>query len=107
MTFHAKRRDANECVIVSALRGVGATVQQLNEKGVPDLLVGFRGVNYLVEVKNPDDDTGPKGGKRTKGRGTLRPAQVEWFSAWKGSPVVEVVSSDEALVAIGALRSVA
>lgn len=107
MSFHAKRRDANESTIIIALVQVGATVQQLNEKGVPDLLVGYQGRTFLIEVKNPEDTTGPKGGKRTQGRGCLRPAQVIWFAAWKGVPVVEVINADEALVAIGALRSIA
>lgn len=105
MNGFAKQRDANERLIVDALRAVGATVQRLNEKGTPDLLVGFRGVNYLLEVKNPESKFSIRGGRRTRGRGTLRATQVEWFAAWKGAPVVEVINGIEALVAIGALAA--
>jgi hypothetical protein len=53
MTY-AKRVDENQALIVQALRRVGAEVQSLASvgKGCPDLLCAFRGVNYLLEVKN-------------------------------------------------------
>ena len=49
----AAKIDANQTEIVKALRQVGASVQSLAStgKGCPDLLVGFRGVNWLLEVK--------------------------------------------------------
>jgi hypothetical protein len=48
-----KRRDANEPAVIEALRGVGATVIQLSGCApVPDLLVGFQGRWYAVEVKS-------------------------------------------------------
>jgi hypothetical protein len=46
----AKRRDENEGPIIAAMLAAGATVLQLDEI---DLLVGFRGLNILIEVKNP------------------------------------------------------
>lgn len=100
--IRAKRRDANEAAIVAALRAIGCSVAALDQgDGVPDLLVGRNGVTLLLEVKNPDAAgfTIP-GGIRRKGRGTLRPAQVEWFAAWRGSPVIEVVSVEEAIAAV-------
>ena len=103
MTFHAKRRDANESMIVLALRAVGATVHQLDGKGICDLLVGYQQQTYLIEVKNPDQACG---GGYTR-RGPRTKAQAKSFEAWTGSPIHEVVNADEALVAIGALRSVA
>lgn len=56
--------------------------------GFPDLVVGYRGVTYLLEVKGP-------GGK-------LRPSQVSFFARWRGGPVREVKTRDAALAAIGA-----
>ncbi len=44
----ANRRDSNEAQIVAYLRSVGATVLALDPV---DLCVGFRGVNFLMEVK--------------------------------------------------------
>jgi hypothetical protein len=102
----AKRRDSNETPIVDALRGVGAAVTRLNEDGVPDLLVGFRGHTFLLEVKHP---LGPRGGftsKTTAARavsGTdLTAPQVGWWAAWNGEPAIVVRSPAEALAAIGA-----
>ena len=48
----ASRVDSNQPEIVATLRGMGCSVQHLHAvgKGVPDLLVGCRGVNLLVAV---------------------------------------------------------
>ena len=71
-----KRVDRNQAEIVPALRRAGASVHTLHAvgEGVPDLLVGVRGVNYLIEVKAR--------------RGRLTFAQVEWHSAWRGQVAV-------------------
>jgi hypothetical protein len=76
--------DANQARVVAALRRVGASVQPLHAvgKGVPDLLVGFRGVTWLVECKD--------GSKRPSSR-KLTPDQVEWHAAWRGGPVAVVL----------------
>lgn len=100
----AKRRDTNEPEIVEALEGAGATVTRLDGDGVPDLLVGFRGRSFLIEVKLP---LGPRGGKSARresegGRGDLTKAQVTWWDAWTGEPAVVVRSPAEALAVIGA-----
>lgn len=48
-----KRVDANQRSIVADLRAIGATVEDLHEvgDGCPDIAVGFRGQNYLFEIK--------------------------------------------------------
>lgn len=103
MRFHGKRRDANESLIVAALRAVGASVLVLDAKGAPDLIVGWCGRTHLVEIKNPNATGGAKqGGRRTKGRGALTPAQVNAIDSWKGASIHQVVNVDEALRAIGA-----
>jgi len=94
---HALARDSNEAEIVAALRAVGAFVYKLHTPC--DLLVGYRGVTYLLEVKRP---LGPRGGKRG---GTLTPAQKDFNLQWKGAPVQIVRSATEALRAIGAISS--
>lgn len=85
----APRKDANHTEIVSALRGVGADVVDLAAvgEGVPDILVAFRGVLYLLELKTA--------------KGKLTPAEEAWHQAWRG-PVAIVRSVDEALSIIGA-----
>lgn len=89
-----KRVDANQKEIVAALRKVGATVQTLHEvgKGCPDLLVAFRGVNYLLEVKD---------GKKTPSKQRLNEDEQEWHAKW-GGPVHVVRSVDEAIRVLGA-----
>lgn len=102
----AKRRDANEGEIIDALQAVGAAVQRLDGDGVPDLLVEYRGVLRLIEVKLPLTARGAvqKGRHYNSrgGRGDLTPAQVKWWDAWKGTPPVIVRTPAEALAAIGA-----
>lgn len=96
----AARRDANEGPIVEALVAVGAAVQRLNGAGVPDLLVEFRGVLRLIEVKNPD---AKGGGKYNTGDGHLTKAQTRWWREWKGRTPTVVTTPADALSAIGAL----
>ncbi len=81
MTIHrlAAKRDVNEAEIVLALQYAGATVVRLSQKGVPDLLVGFNGHNFLFEVKTP--------------KGSPTPDQVTFFETWEGS--VHIVRSTE------------
>lgn len=79
------RLDANHVEICDGLRAVGATV---SEKSPLDALVGFRGRNYLLEIKTA--------------RGNLRASQRAFLAAWKGQSKV-VRSLDDALKAIGAI----
>ena len=91
------RTDANQTQIVAALRGVGATVQHMHQlgKGCPDLLVGFRGVNYVMEIKDGDK---PLSAQR------LTPDEQTWVFGWGGA--VDVVNSvDDALDRIGAVKA--
>ena len=50
------RTDANQGHIIRAVQKIGGTVVDLSQVGggVPDILIGFRGNNYLVEIKNPE-----------------------------------------------------
>lgn len=101
----AARRDENEAEIVTALEAVGASVTRISEDGVPDLLVGFRGRTYLLEIKLPLTARGalPAGRRlgHKGGRGDMTAAQVEWWEAWRGATPVVVRGSVEALAAIG------
>lgn len=90
----ASKVDRNQPEIVHALRAAGATVQPLHTvgDGCPDLLVGYRGINYVIEVK--DWKAAPSARK-------LNPAQVVWHDGWKGS-VAKVETAEAALSVIGA-----
>jgi len=89
------RTDGNQSRIVTDLRKAGATVQPLSSvgNGCPDLLVGFRDANYVIEIKDPAED--PNKRRLTK-------AEQRWHDAWRGQrAVVETVT--EALTVIGAV----
>lgn len=85
------RRDAkvdrNQAEIVDALRSIGASVRTLHfaGKGCPDLIVGFRSRNFLLEVKTE--------------RGKLSAEQRDFHQSWRGHVAV-VRSPREAVEAI-------
>jgi len=79
------KRDSNEAEIIKALRAVGATVMMTDQA---DLIVGFRGVNYIFEAKSD-------GGYPSKN-------QVSLLFHWQGQIAI-VRSVDEALRRIGAI----
>lgn len=89
----AAKVDANQSDIVDVLRAAGATVQPIHMigKGCPDLLVGFRGRNYLLEVKDMDQ---PPSKRR------LTDDEAEWHFKWNGQVTV-VEDPIEALRVIG------
>lgn len=94
MTTYAKRVDANQAAIVAALRQVGASVQPLHMvgQGCPDLLVGFRGQCFVLEIKNE---------ARSASRQKLTPDEAHWHATWRGQLAI-VCNAAEALAAIGA-----
>jgi len=80
------RTDHNQADIIKALRACGCVVHDI---GRPvDLLVGFRGGTYLVEVKNK------------AGRNRLTPAQHAFIAAWCGGPLLVVTDAADAVEAI-------
>ncbi len=101
MRGHAKRRDANEPSIVEALRAAGASVSRLNDPGLPDLIVGYRGKTKLLEVKVVETKAG-KAHKRDGqgGAGELTEAQAKWWAGWGGETPAIVHDVNEALAAM-------
>ena len=85
----AARVDATQEAIVSALRAAGAYVWVI---GLPvDLLVGYKGHTFCVEVKS-----GPS--KR------LTKLQADFFENWSGSTLCRVNDAESALRMIGVKR---
>lgn len=84
------KTDANQKEIVATLRAVGATVQSLAPvgQGVPDLLVAYRGLNFLIEVKTPT--------------GKVNKLQQAFHESWR-APIGVCTTPDEALKHIGAV----
>lgn len=89
----AAKIDANHSAIVSALRKIGASVQSLAAigKGCPDILVGFRGRNWLMEIKD---------GMLKPSARRLTDDEASWHRRWFGQ-VHLVQSVDEALKLVG------
>ena len=85
----ASRVDANQADIVKAARKLGATVRIVSSlsDGGGDLILGVRGVNLLVEVKD---------GNRAPSERRLTPKEAEFHAAWRGQ--IAVVESVDDLV---------
>lgn len=71
--YAPSRVDENQKSIVKTFRNIGASVLLLHMvgKGCPDILVGYRGKNYLCELKS---------GEKSK----LTPKEFEFFNDWDG-----------------------
>lgn len=108
--YSSGQRDQNEPAVVAALEAVGAVVRQLDPP-MPDLLVSWRGVLTLLEVKRArtDEGRGVHKGKHSDPDPRYReltPTQVRWWRAWEaagGRPPAIVHDAAEALAAIGAV----
>ncbi len=85
--------DANHAQIVKALRNAGASVQSLATIGCgcPDLLVGFKGKNFLMEIKDP---------MQPPNKRKLTEDERAWHGAWMGALFV-IESEAQAFDALG------
>jgi hypothetical protein len=84
------KRDRNEKPVVAALNQAGVVTYRLSSADLPDLLCGYRGRYFLVEVKSA--------------KGRLEPGQVAFHATQTalGLPCYVVRSVDEALGLLGA-----
>ncbi len=87
-------KDANHDPVANTFRDLGCSVLDTHlpvVPGYPDLLVGHRGVNYMVEVKNPETAYGRKG---------LSVSQTDFTASWRGATPILVTSTDEAIALV-------
>ncbi len=79
------RVDYNQREIVNCMRSLGATVAITSDlgNGFPDLVVGYKGVNYLIEVKD---------GHKAK----FTKVQQNFHGTWRGQ-LVTFYSIDDAI----------
>jgi hypothetical protein len=84
----AARRDANEGDIIKAMRAEGAYVKVINDEGLFDLLVSYRGETLMVEVK---DGAKPPSARR------LTDAEQKFHDEWPGDNLYIVNSVEEAI----------
>lgn len=89
---YANRIDDNQRDIVKALREYGAVVRIISQgDGIPDLLVAYKGVTILMEVK--DGDKPPSARKLTE-------AEQKFFDEWTGGMLVVVNSVEESVATL-------
>ena len=76
---YAKRTDQNQREIMDAFRAMGAQVFDLSRvgKGIPDLLVAWRGHTLLVEVKSSE-------------KALYTKDQLTFIAAWQGGPLARI-----------------
>jgi len=85
---YAARVDTNQDQIVSALRSAGAYVWII---GLPvDLLVGYKGHTFLVEIK-------------TNNKKKFTKLQTDFFENWSGGTLARIDNPEAALRMIATL----
>jgi hypothetical protein len=89
------RIDANQNEVVYALRQIGASVAVTSHvgSGFPDIVVGFRGVNYLIEIKD---------GSKPPSKRRLTKDEQRFHDGWNGEVIV-INDVDEALKVVGVM----
>lgn len=88
----AAKVDDNQAEIVRNLRKLGASVEPALARcgsGCPDLLVGYDGRTFILEVKQPGAQ--------------LTQDERKWHEAWRGQVAI-VTTWQEAAAVIGAIQ---
>lgn len=85
----AARADDNQAEMVKELRGYGVSVQHLHRvgQGCPDILCGWRGTNWLFEIKDP---------AKSPSKRKLTEDEAIWHMQWSGQCAV-VTTSEQAM----------
>jgi len=86
MPKYAARIDANQPDIVKSFRKLGCSVAHIHMvgDGIPDIIVGFQGNNYLIEIKD---------GSKPPSKRKLTDDEQEWHDNWLGSVhIIESIS---------------
>ena len=85
-----KRTDRNHSEIINAIRKIpNISVFSTHEvgKGFPDIVIGYKGINYLIEIKD---------GNKPPSARKLTDAELQFHSNWKGQ--IKIVNNlDEVL----------
>ena len=74
---YSARADANQPEIVKQLRKLGMSVQC----GMDDILVGWQGKNYWIEIKDPEKTLKKDGSYKST---ALKDSQKKLLAEWKG-----------------------
>jgi hypothetical protein len=85
-----KRTDSNHAEIIKALRKIPKlSVFSTHEvgKGFPDIVIGYKGINYLIEIKD---------GNKPPSARKLTPDEVKFHHEWHGQIAI-IKNLDELL----------
>lgn len=77
-----KRTDANHKEIVDSIRKIPSLSvfsTHMVGKGFPDIVIGYKGINYLVEIKD---------GAKTKSQKKLTDDEIRFHQSWFGQIIV-------------------
>lgn len=91
--MRAKRVDENQAQLVKQIRRLGITVVHLHTigKGCPDLLLGYRNKNFLIELKDS---------LKSPSKKKLTADEKEFFDTWRGQ-VDKCETIDDILKVVG------
>ena len=86
MTYYKKRVDENQNQIIHTFIALGASVLNLSRvgQGCPDLLIGYKGISCLVEIKRDS-------------KAAFTDPQVKFMQTWRGGAVSRIDSVDAAI----------
>lgn len=91
MTLRLRSKvDANQPKLVAQIRKLGATVKVVSQlKRFCDIVVGYQGKNYLIEIKDPDKPPSQR---------KLTPDEIDFHMEWEGQ--IDVVHTIEDVIKI-------
>ena len=93
------KRDGNHKQIVRELRDILGSCAVFDTAdmggGFPDIVVGWQGATFLLEIKDPD---------RPPSKRKLTPDEESFFDCWPGHKAV-ILTTEEALEQIGFRRA--
>lgn len=91
-------KDLNHDDIAETFEQLGCSVLHTHEVGggFPDMVIGLVGITVLVEIKNPDTGYGKAG---------LTKSQRRFGDLWRGGRVHVVMTKDQAIDLVRAVRA--
>jgi len=83
------RTDGNQKEVTKQLRQMGCTVAitSMLGEGFPDIVVGYNGRNYLLELKDPAQPPSKR---------KLTPDEKDWHEKWRGSVHI-IITAQQAM----------
>lgn len=96
--YRGGNKDRNHNALVKVFEDLGCSVIETYTMGggFPDLVLGFVGLTFLVEIKNPETSYGRRG---------LTESQRKMADSWRGGPVTVISTETEAIEFVQRMRA--